>query len=76
MTTRSTTQTRPSSTLCAAFAALSLLAAAGLSACQSQTSADDGAPREASNRPVPDKGPKRPADLTPPPPPSPGHTAR
>ncbi|HMN40481.1 MAG TPA: hypothetical protein PKE29_06510 [Phycisphaerales bacterium] len=76
MTTRSTTPTRPSSTLCAALAALGLLGAAGLSACQSQTSADDGTPREASNRPVPDKGPKRPADITPPPPPVPGQTAR
>ncbi len=59
----------------AAIATLCLIAAA-MSACQNHQATDEAAAADASTRPIPDKGPKRPADLTPPPPPNPGHTAR
>jgi hypothetical protein len=49
------------------------IAAATLGACKTHT---DGTSPDAATRPIPENGPKRPADLTPPPAPVPGHTAR
>jgi hypothetical protein len=67
---------RPSAPRLATFAALGLTLAAGLTACQSNKPASEAPSAEASTRTVPEKGPSRPADITPPLPPSPGHTAR
>ncbi|HVU62429.1 MAG TPA: hypothetical protein VHC70_00525 [Phycisphaerales bacterium] len=58
--------------------ALAILASAalGMAACHHDQAAEPTSP-SAETRPVPeDKAPKRPAPLTPPPPPIPGHTSR
>lgn len=59
------------------LAAFSLAALAGgsllLAACAGPHT-NPNAEGSTSTRPAPENAPKRPADLTPPPPPSPGHT--